>query len=48
MTQYIIIGVLVAFSGILSYITYNLLRKVEKYEDITIDRLDTYKTYRTL
>ena len=38
MTQYIIIGVLVAFSGILSYITYNLLRKVEKYEDITIDQ----------
>lgn len=37
-TLYIIIGVLVAFSGILSYIIYNLLRKVEKYEDITVDQ----------
>ena len=38
MTQYIIIGVLVVFSGILSYIIYNLLVKVEKYEDITLDQ----------
>lgn len=38
MTQYIIITVLVVFSGILSYIIYNLLRKVEKYEDITLDQ----------
>jgi hypothetical protein len=38
MIQYIIIAVLVVFSGILSYITYNLLTKVEKYEDITLDQ----------
>ena len=38
MSQYIIITVLVVFSGILSYIIYNLLRKVEKYEDITLDQ----------
>ena len=38
MIQYIIITVLVVFSGILSYIIYNLLTKVEKYEDITIDQ----------
>lgn len=34
----IIIAVLVAFSGTLSYIIYNLLRKVEKYEDVTTDQ----------
>lgn len=38
MTQYIIITVLVVFSGILSYIIYNLLKKVEKYEDVTLDQ----------
>ena len=38
MVQYIIIAVLVVFSGILSYIIYNLLRKVEKYEDVTLDQ----------
>ena len=37
-TFYIIISILVAFSGILSYIVYNLLSKVEKYEDIAIDQ----------
>ena len=37
-TLYIIIGVLVAYSGTLSYIIYNLLKKVEKYEDITADQ----------
>jgi len=37
-TLYIIIGILVAYSGILSYIIYNLLKKVEKYEDITVDQ----------
>jgi|GEM_PF-854030 len=34
-TLYIIVTILVAFAGILSYITYNLLRKVENYQDIT-------------
>ncbi len=38
MIQYTIISFLVVFSGILSYIIYNLLRKVEKYEDITVDQ----------
>ena len=38
MVQYIIIAVLVVFSGILSYIIYNLLRKVDKYEDVTLDQ----------
>lgn len=38
MIQYIIIFFLVVFSGILSYIVYNLLRKVEKYEDIAVDQ----------
>ena len=37
-TAYIIIALLVAFSGTLSYIIYNLLRKVENYEDITVDQ----------
>lgn len=37
-TFYIIISILVAFSGTLSYIIYNLLRKVENYEDITVDQ----------
>ena len=35
---YIIISILVAFSGILSYIVLNLLSKVEKYEDVTTDQ----------
>jgi len=38
MVQYIVITVLVVFSGILSYLIYNLLRKVEKYEDVTLDQ----------
>ena len=38
MIQYIIIAVLVVFSGILSYIIYNLLSKVERYEDVTLDQ----------
>ena len=37
-TLYIIIGVLVAFLLLISYINYNLLRQVEKYEDITQDQ----------
>ena len=36
---YIIIGVLVVLSGILLYIIYNLLRKVEKYEDVVQDQV---------
>ena len=36
---YIIIGVLVALSGTLSYIIFNLLRKVEKYEDVVQDQV---------
>jgi len=35
---YIIIGILVAFSGTLLYIIRNLMMKVEKYEDVTIDQ----------
>ena len=35
---YIIIGILVAFSGTLVYIIRNLLIKVEKFEDITQDQ----------
>ena len=37
-TFYIVIGILVGFSITLSYIIYNLLRKVEQYEDITVDQ----------
>ena len=37
-TFYILISILVAFSGILSYIVFNLLSKVEKYEDIAVDQ----------
>ena len=37
-TLYVIISVLVVFSGILSYIVFNLLSKVEKYEDVTVDQ----------
>lgn len=35
---YIIVAILVAFSGIISYIIYNLLRKVEKYEDLAVEQ----------
>ena len=35
---YIISGILVAFTVSLAYIIYNLLVKVEKYEDITQDQ----------
>jgi uncharacterized protein with von Willebrand factor type A (vWA) domain len=35
---YIISGVLVAFLLFLVYIVYNLLIKVEKYEDVTVDQ----------
>ena len=35
---YIIISVLVALSGTLTYIVYNLLKKVERYEDVTVDQ----------
>tara|TARA_B100000963_G_C22594631_1_gene657248 strand:- start:1389 stop:1709 length:321 start_codon:yes stop_codon:yes gene_type:complete len=37
-TLYIISGIIVAIFLILSYIIRNLLIKVEKYEDITIDQ----------
>ena len=37
-TFYIIITILVVFSGILSYLVFNLLGKVEKYEDIAVDQ----------
>ena len=37
-TFYIIIGILVGIIIILSYITRNLLFKLEKYEDITEDQ----------
>ena len=37
-TLYIIIGILVAFSGTLVYIIRNLMVKVEKYEDVTVDQ----------
>tara|TARA_B100002019_G_C21043130_1_gene485428 strand:- start:189 stop:497 length:309 start_codon:yes stop_codon:yes gene_type:complete len=36
---YIIIFILVAFSGTLVYIIRNLLIKVEKYEDVTQDQV---------
>ncbi len=39
-TFYIIVGILVGFSIILSYIIYNLLKKVEQYEDITVDQAE--------
>ena len=35
---YVIIGILVAFSGTLVYIIRNLMVKVEKYEDVTVDQ----------
>lgn len=38
-TAYIIIGILVVLSGILSYIIRNLLVKVEKYEDVVQDQV---------
>ena len=37
-TLYIIIGILVAISGTLGYIIRNLMVKVEKYEDVTVDQ----------
>jgi|TARA_R110002153_G_scaffold150278_1_gene301799 hypothetical protein len=37
-TLFIIIALLVALLLFLSYINYNLLTKVEKYEDITVDQ----------
>tara|TARA_B100000575_G_C22842755_1_gene493803 strand:- start:74 stop:394 length:321 start_codon:yes stop_codon:yes gene_type:complete len=37
-TLYIISGIIVAIFLILSYIIRNLLIKVEKYEDITVDQ----------
>ena len=37
-TCYIISGIIVAIFRILSYIIRNLLIKVEKYEDVTIDQ----------
>ena len=36
---YVIIGILVALSGTLSYIIFNLLKKVEKYEDVVQDQV---------
>jgi hypothetical protein len=38
-TFYIIISVLVGLLIFLAYINYNLLRKVEKYEDVTADQV---------
>ena len=35
---YVIIGILVAISGTLVYIIRNLMVKVEKYEDVTLDQ----------
>ena len=37
-TLYIIIGILVAISGTLVYIIRNLMVKLEKYEDVTVDQ----------
>tara|TARA_R100001591_G_scaffold13436_2_gene19473 strand:+ start:1760 stop:2071 length:312 start_codon:yes stop_codon:yes gene_type:complete len=37
-TLYIIIGILVAISGTLVYIIRNLMVKVERYEDVTVDQ----------
>ena len=39
-TLYVISGILVGITIILSYIIVNLLRKVEKYEDITVEQAD--------
>ncbi len=39
-TLYIISGILVGIIIILSYIIINLLKKVEKYEDITVEQAD--------
>ena len=39
-TLYVISGILVGITIILSYIIINLLRKVEKYEDITVEQAD--------
>ena len=39
-TLYIISGILVGITIILSYIIVNLLEKVEKYEDITVEQAD--------
>ena len=37
-TFYIISGILVGITIILSYIIYNLLKKVENYEDVTTNQ----------
>ena len=39
LTFYIIIGILVAFSGVLLYIIRNLLFKNERYEDVVQDQV---------
>ena len=39
LTFYIIIGILVAFSGVLLYIIRNLLIKNERYEDVVQDQV---------
>ena len=39
LTFYIIIGILVAFSGVLLYIIRNLLIKNEQYEDVVQDQV---------
>ena len=46
-TFYIIISILVVFSGILSYITYNLLKKVENYEDVVQDQVQYLQNIQT-
>lgn len=43
----IVIGVLVVLSGILSYIIYNLLRKVEKYEVVVLDQVEYLQNIST-
>ena len=45
---YVIIGILVAFSGTLVYIIRNLMVKVEKYEDVTLDQTEYLQSISNL
>tara|TARA_Y100001972_G_scaffold117420_1_gene156401 strand:+ start:694 stop:1014 length:321 start_codon:yes stop_codon:yes gene_type:complete len=45
---YIISGILVGITIILSYIVYNLLRKVENYEDVTVEQANYMRNISNL
>jgi hypothetical protein len=45
---YIIIGILVVLSGTLSYLVYNLVRKVEAFQDVTADQTSYLQSISTI